>query len=224
MAVKMDLTVTIPAYNEEASIKDTIKSVKMHVPQCTIIVVDDCSTDKTNEIAKNEKARVIRHAKNKGYGAALKTGMLAARTKYVAFLDADMTYDPVYFPAMLDYMKKEDLDCIWGNRFAGAKNKMPAIRKFGNKVISFIFWLATMRNVGDSSSGQRVLKTSALEKLDIGTLPDDLDFITALSKRTVSRKLKYKIIPINYHKRRGSSKLALFRHGFRMIRNVLMEK
>ena len=224
MAAKTDLTVTIPAYNEEASIRDTIKSVKMHAPKCEIIVVDDCSTDRTNEIARNEKARVIRHAKNKGYGAALKTGMLAARTKYVAFLDADMTYDPKYFPVMLDCMKREDLDCIWGNRFAGAKNKMPFIRKFGNKVISLIFWLATMRNIGDSSSGQRILKKSMLKRIGLETLPDDLDFITAMSKRTVSRKLKYKIIPINYHKRRGSSKLALFRHGFRMIRNVLMEK
>lgn len=224
MAAKMDLTVTIPAYNEEASIKDTIRSVKSHVPKCTIIVVDDCSTDKTNKIAKNEKVKVIRHSRNKGYGAALKTGMLAAKTKYVAFLDADMTYDPLYFPVMLDCMKKENLDCIWGNRFAGAKNKMPAVRKFGNKVISLIFWMATMKNVGDSSSGQRMIRTSALKKLGMETLPDDLDFITALSKRTVSRKLKYKIIPINYHKRRGSSKLALFRHGFRMIRNVLMEK
>jgi glycosyltransferase involved in cell wall biosynthesis len=221
---KAELTVVIPAYNEEASIKDTIISVKRHVPKCRIIVVDDCSTDGTNKIAKNEKAKVIRHSKNKGYGAALKTGMLAAKTEYAAFLDADMTYDPMYFPAMLDRMKKENLDCIWGNRFAGAENGMPPIRKFGNRIISLIFWMATMRNVGDSSSGQRILKTSALKKLDLETLPDDLDFITALSKRTVSRKLKYKIIPINYHKRRGSSKLGLFRHGFRMVKNILIEK
>lgn len=224
MAAKAELAVVIPSYNEEASIRGTIRSVRMHLPKCEIIVVDDCSTDNTNEIAKKEKVRVIRHAKNKGYGAALKTGMLAAKSRYVAFLDADMTYDPLYFPVMLDYMKKEGLDCIWGNRFAGSKNKMPLIRKFGNKVISSIFWIVTMRNIGDSSSGQRILKASALEKLGIKTLPDDLDFITALSKRTVSRKLKYRVIPINYHKRAGRSKLALFRHGFRMIRNVLMEK
>ena len=220
----MEVTVVIPAYNEEASIRDTIKSVKKHVPHSIITVVDDCSKDKTNEIAINEKVKVIRHSKNKGYGAALKTGMLAAKTKYVAFLDADMTYDPAYFPKMIYLLKKHKLDTVWGNRFAGAKNKMPIIRKFGNKVISLIFLLVTMKNIGDSSSGQRVLKTSALKRLDLKTLPDDLDFITALSKRIVSRGLKYKIIAINYHKRIGSSKLALFKHGFRMIRNILTEK
>lgn len=220
----MELTVVIPAYNEEDSIRDIVKSVKKYLPGSKITVVDDCSKDKTGDIAKKEKVQVIRHSENKGYGAALKTGMLAARTKYVAFLDADMTYDPAYFPVMLDLMKKYELDCIWGNRFAGAKNKMPLIRQFGNRVISFIFWLTTGKNVGDSSSGQRILKTSVLKKLDLETLPDDLDFITALSKRTISRALKYMIIPINYHKRMGRSKLALFKHGFRMIRNVLFEK
>lgn len=220
----MELTVVIPAYNEEHSIRDTIISVKKHVPGSKIIVVDDCSSDRTGEMAKKEKVQVIRHGKNRGYGAALKTGMLAAKAKYVAFLDADMTYDPAYFPQMLDLMKKHNLDTIWGNRFAGRKNKMPLIRQFGNRAISFVFWLATWKNIGDSSSGQRILKASVLKKLGLETLPDDLDFITALSKRTVSRGLKYKIIPINYYKRAGRSKLALFKHGFRMIRNVLMER
>ena len=220
----MELTIVVPAYNEESSIRDTIKSIKRHVPNCEIIVVDDCSKDKTKVIAKQEKVKVLSHKTNKGYGAALKTGLLAAKTKYVAFLDADMTYDPLYFPLMLDYAKKLDLDCIWGNRFAGTKNKMPFIRKIGNKMISLIFWLVTNKDVGDCSSGQRILKKSALKKVDLGTLPDDLDFITALSKRTVSRNLKYKVIPINYDKREGSSKLSLLRHGFRMIKNIVIEK
>lgn len=220
----MELTVVIPAYNEEASIRDTVKNVKKHCPGSQIIVVDDASSDRTSEMVKKEKVKVIYHEKNRGYGAALKTGMLAAKTKYVGFLDADMTYDPAYFPIMLDLMKKHDLDTVWGNRFAGKENKMPLVRQFGNRVIASIFWLVTGKNVGDSSSGQRILKTNILKKLDLKTLPNDLDFITALSKRTVSRKLRYRIIPINYYKRAGRSKLALLKHGFRMVRNVLMEK
>ena len=220
----MELTVVVPAYNEESSIRDTIKSIKRHVYNCKIIVVDDCSKDNTKEIAKQEKVKILSHKTNKGYGAALKTGLLAAKTKYAAFLDADMTYNPLYFPIMLDCAKKMDLDCIWGNRFTGAKNKMPFIRKIGNKIISLIFWLVTGKDVGDCSSGQRILKTSMLKKIDLKTLPDDLDFITALSKRTISRKLKYKVIPINYDKREGSSKLSLLKHGFRMIKNIVIEK
>lgn len=220
----MELTVVIPAYNEEGSIQHTIKRVKKYVPDSKIIVVDDGSKDKTSKIAGKENVTVITHKINKGYGAALKTGLPAAKTKYVAFLDADMTYDPKYFPEMLEYMKKLSLDCIWGNRFKGSENRMPFIRKIGNRVISFACFLATGKNVGDCSSGQRILKTSIIKNLDIGTLPNELDFITAMTKRILSRKLKYKIIPVNYGGRKGSSKLSLFRHGYKMIRNVILEK
>ena len=222
--MKTELTVIVPAYNEEASIKDTIRNIKKDVPKSDIIVVDDGSRDKTKDIARKEKVKVIPHNPNKGYGAALKTGMFAAKTKYIAFLDADMTYNPKYLPVMLSCLKKFNLDCVWCNRFGGSKNKMPFIRKIGNRVISLIFWLITGRNVKDSSCGQRVLKSDVIKKLDMQTLPDDLDFITALSKRIVSRKLKFKVIPINYEKREGNSKLSVIKHGYKMIRNIIIEK
>lgn len=220
----MELTIVVPAYNEEASIRDTIRSIRRYVPKAKIIVVDDGSFDNTSKIAKKEKVTVILHKTNKGYGVALKTGLSSAKTKYVAFLDADLTYNPKYFPLMIRLMKKFDLDCIWGNRFGGTRNKMPFIRKIGNKLITFIFLLITGKKVYDCSSGQRIIKKSVIKKLDIQSLPNELDFITALSKRIVSRKLKYKVIPINYEKREGSSKLSLLKHGFRMIRNIALEK
>jgi len=125
---------------------------------------------------------------------------------------------------MLEHIKKYDLDCVWGNRFGGTKNKMPLIRKIGNRLFTLIFLLITGKNVYDCSSGQRIVKTIALKKIDFETLPKELDFITALSKRIVSRGLKYKVIPINYEKREGSSKLSLLKHGYRMVRNILLEK
>jgi glycosyltransferase involved in cell wall biosynthesis len=220
----MELTVVVPAYNEEASIKETIKNIKKYVSNAVIIVVDDFSKDSTKDIAKKEGVKVISHKVNKGYGAALKTGILAAKTKYVAFLDADMTYNPMYFVLMLKLMKKLDLDCIWGNRFGGSKNKMPLVRKIGNRMMTVLFLLITSKNISDCSSGQRIFRKDAIKKLDLLSLPDDLDFITALSKRIVSRKLRYKVIPINYEKREGSSKLAIINHGFRMMKNIIFEK
>lgn len=220
----MELTVVVPAYNEESSIGNTIISIRNRLPKAKIIVVNDCSSDGTKEIAEKEGAVVVSHNVNKGYGESLKTGMRMAKSEYVAFLDADLTYDPCYFPIMLDYMKKYNLDCVWGNRFGGTKNKMPFIRKIGNRLFTLIFLLITGKNVYDCSSGQRMLRTSALEKIDFETLPKELDFITALSKRIVSRGLKYKVMPINYEKREGSSKLSLLKHGYRMIRNIVFEK
>ena len=148
-----ELTIVIPAYNEEASIKETIQNIKKFVPDSEIIIVDDGSKDATKERAKKEKVRVIVHSTNKGYGEALKTGMRNAKSKYIGFLDADMTYHPKYLPIMLDLIKKFDLDCVWGNRFGGIRNNMPLVRKLGNSMITLIFLFVTGKNIYDSSSG-----------------------------------------------------------------------
>ena len=208
----MEFTVVIPAYNEENSIKEIVENIKKNLPKAEIIVVNDGSTDNTKKIVESLNVTLINHKQNMGYGAALKTGLKKAKTKYVGFIDADMTYDPIYLKLFLKYIKKKNLDCVWGNRFGGKINKMPLIRKIGNKFINFIFFLITFKKISDCTSGERVLSRNALKKIEVSTLPNDLDFITALTKRIVSRKLKYMEIPINYRERKGGSKLNLLKH------------
>jgi len=82
----MELTVVVPAYNEESSIGSTVISIRKCLPKAKIIVVDDCSSDATKEIANKEGAFVVSHNANKGYGESLKTGMRMAKSKYTAFL------------------------------------------------------------------------------------------------------------------------------------------
>lgn len=216
-----DISVIIPVYNEEKSIKNAVRMVRKTCPQSELIIVDDGSSDKTAEIARSLKVKLISHSKNSGYGAALKTGFSNAKTKYVAFLDADMTYNPKYIPILLEHAKIEDLDVVWGNRFGGRFNRMPVIRKIGNRIISIVMLLVTRRCISDCASGERLLKRNVLDKLGVNELPDDLDFITALTKRIVKSGVKYKEIPIDYEEREGDSKLRIFRHGYRMIKNIL---
>jgi len=218
------LTIVIPAYNEEASLETSILKVKESCPDSKIIIVNDGSIDNTEKVAKKLHVRVITHDINKGYGAALKTGLREIDTDYVAFLDADLTYDPEYLPILLTYAEKEELDCVWGNRFGGSVNRMLLIRKIGNRLIALIFFLTTLKKINDCSSGERLLRNSSLKKLDIDTLPDDLDFITALTKRIVKRGLRYREIPMDYGLREGKSKLNIFKHGYKMIKNILVEK
>lgn len=220
----MDVTIIIPAYNEENSIKTSIEKVRNSNPNSEIVVIDDGSSDNTNKILKELGVKTIKHLTNKGYGAAIKTGFKEAGGDYVAFLDADLTYDPKYIPIFLEYAKKYGYDCVWGNRFSGNINKMPLIRKIGNKIIGVFFFMATFKKVGDCTCGERLFRRDILKRLDAETLPDDLDFITALTKRIVSRGLKYREIPIDYEEREGSSKLNIFKHGYKMIKNVIMEK
>ena len=117
-----ELTIIIPAFNEEKSIEETILECKKYCPESVILVIDDCSKDKTAKIVNNLKERVkkleiISHQNNKGYGAALITGFSKSKTRYVAFIDADLTYPAKYIPSLLKMIKDNDLDCAWGNRF-----------------------------------------------------------------------------------------------------------
>jgi glycosyltransferase involved in cell wall biosynthesis len=215
------LSVVVPVYNEEKSIEEAVRRIKKHCPGSDIIIVNDGSTDRTAELARGLKVKLLHHKVNKGYGAALKTGLSQIKTEYAAFLDADMTYDPKYIPLLLKHAVDEGLDVTWGNRFGKDFNRMPMVRKVGNRIISLVMLIVTRRRVSDCASGEKLLRKDILDKLGLQELPNDLDFITALTKRIVTRGVKYKEIPINYEEREGKSKLRIFTHGYRMIKNIL---
>jgi glycosyltransferase involved in cell wall biosynthesis len=134
------LTVVIPAYNEEKGIEEIARRVlnvqeslaKVGIGRLELIVVDDGSRDHTAQVVeKIEGVRLIRHPKNRGYGAALKTGFSHAQGELIGFLDADGTYPPEYFP-MLCLKAMDGGDLVIGSRMAGAESKMPLTRRIGN--------------------------------------------------------------------------------------------
>jgi len=224
-----EITIVVPAYNEEDNIVQTVQDINKAVKNCDILVVNDCSKDRTLEILnglkkKHKNLRVLSHKRNGGYGAALKTGFAHAKTKYVAFLDADLTYPPRYVPIMLNKLKRENLDVVWGNRFGGRVNGMPMLRKIGNKMILVFFLLMTGRWIYDCACGERVFTKNALERITFRTLPNGLDMITAMSKRIIYRKLRWSVIGIDYPKRAGDSKLNVVMDFLRMIKNILVEE
>jgi glycosyltransferase involved in cell wall biosynthesis len=138
------LSVVIPAYNEEKGIADIIHRVlaikedlrKVNIDDFELLVVNDGSRDRTCEIATeisslDPSVRVISHLKNRGYGAALKTGFATARGDLIGFLDADGTYPPEFFP-QLCVAAMNGGDLVIGSRMMGEDSKMPATRRIGN--------------------------------------------------------------------------------------------
>lgn len=225
----IELTILMPAYNEETSIKKTILECIRLTPDSKILVIDDCSKDNTNKIIKElqreyKQIELIRNDVNKNYGGALKVGYKHFKTKYVVFLDADDTYSPEYIPVLLNEIKLNNADCVITNRFGTQRNSMPFYRKVGNKTLSLLFFLFTGKYMADVCSGMRIFSREGMEKLDYETLPNGLDMITAMTKRIVSRKVKYEIIPIKYYRREGYSKLRIFTDFLRMARNIIVEK
>src|SRR5208283_3820594 len=121
------VTIIIPVNNEEQSIGSVIDEIQQVLKKenltIPIMVVDDGSTDKTSDIAKSKNVQVFRHEENRGYGAALKTGIHRATTEFIIIMDADKTYPASVIPQMLQHTEMYDM--VVGNR-----NTKPSLRVF----------------------------------------------------------------------------------------------
>lgn len=197
------LSVIIPAYNEEDGIDEICKRVlgvreklsEVGIDELELLVVDDGLADRTAVIAEGiEGLRVIRHPKNKGYGAALKTGFSQAKGELIGFLDADGTYPPEYFPALCK-PAINGVDLVVGSRMAGAESQMPLVRRIGNSFFAGFISLLSRQKITDSASGMRVFKREILEK--VNPLPDGLNLTPIMTTRVLHENLKMVEIPIH---------------------------
>jgi glycosyltransferase involved in cell wall biosynthesis len=222
------LSIVIPALNEEESIESTVRrclEARDHIQRAggvrdvEIIVVNDGSTDRTQEIAQRvadveSAVSVINFAQNRGYGAALKEGFQQARGELVSFLDADGTCDPRYFAAMCSALHTQGAAVVLGSRM-GPGNQMPPIRRLGNTLYALLLGFLSGRAVTDTASGMRVIRRNALPELY--PLPDGLHFTPAMSARALLSDLRIVEVPMAYAERVGESKLHVLRDGVRFL-------
>ncbi len=221
------LSVVIPAYNEEDGIADIIERVlkaqpalkEAGVDDLELIVVDDGSKDRTAEIVRSYAGvRLIQHKINRNYGGALKTGFHHASGDMLAFLDADGTYPPEYFPKLCKEVLNGADMCV-GTRMAGEQNDSPKIRQFGNFLFAKLVSLIGNTKVTDVASGMRVFRRDALPVLY--PLPDGLNFTPAMSTRAIHENLKIAEVPIPHAERAGRSKLGVVRDGMRFLNAII---
>jgi glycosyltransferase involved in cell wall biosynthesis len=221
------LSVIIPAYNEESGIAQVIQRVLDVRPALArinvdleFIIVDDGSRDRTAAlVSKYPEVRLIQHLKNRGYGAAIKTGFRHASGEYLAFLDADGTYPPEKLPELCRAAMQEKADVVVGSRMSGTKTQMPITRRIGNFAYARLLSLIGNVVVRDTASGMRVLRQGALASLY--PLPDGLEFTPAMSTRAIHENLKVVEVPIPYAERVGRSKLSVVRDGFRFTNAIV---
>ncbi len=224
------LSIVVPAYNEEdgvASVIDRTLTIepelrKLGLDGMELIIVDDGSKDRTAEIVKGYIDRgvvLIQHKKNRNYGGALKTGFHHAKGNLLAFMDADGTYPPEYFPRMVQAMLEQNADLVIGSRMAGVESDMPLTRRIGNTLFAGLVTMIGNVRITDSASGQRILKREVLEKLY--PLPDGLNFTPVMSTRALHEELKMIEVPIRYEEREGESKLSVVRDGLRFLFTIL---
>ena len=221
------LSVVIPAYNEEngiAEIACRVLSVapdlkKAGVDQLELLIVDDGSRDRTAEVASNiPGVNLICHPRNRGYGAALKTGFSKASGELIGFLDADGTYPPEYFPHLCR-AALNGMDLVIGSRMAGEESKMPLTRRVGNLFFATLLTVLSHQKVTDSASGMRVFKREILEQ--IYPLPDGLNLTPVMSTRALHEGVNMGEVPIPYSERVGRSKLSVIRDGRIFLQSML---
>jgi len=159
----------IPARDAEATLGEVIQGVKKALPEATVLVVDDGSTDATSKAARDAGADVIRHEVNRGKGAALQTGFDEASRRgieRVLTLDADGQHDPAYAPRLLQALDSSDL--VIGSR-DGNRAGMPWIRRATNSVMTRIVSGLAGREIQDTQSGYRAIRSEVLAAVRPGS-------------------------------------------------------
>jgi glycosyltransferase involved in cell wall biosynthesis len=205
-------SIIIPAYNEEEGISSVIKGLISMDERCEIIVVDDGSTDNTSRLASEAGARVLHHPYNKGYGAALKTGIRNANRDIVLLMDADGQHKPEDACKLLQYM--DEYDMVVGSRTSNSHVSL--LRKPGKKILSIIANYLSGTKIPDLNSGFRAInKSMAMDFMHI--LPNSFSFTTTITLAALTSGYSVKYIPIEAPKRVGTSKIKPFRDGFRFI-------
>lgn len=163
----MKIICVSPAFNEERTVASVVKGALKYVDE--VVVVDDGSTDNTSKEALKAGAIVIRHPRNLGKGAALKTGFKMALKRgadIIVSLDADGQHDPDEIPRLLTALKNGNFDIVVGSRFLGQINNMPAPRILSNTITSRILNLFFKIPVTDSQSGYRAFKRKVIESVE----------------------------------------------------------
>lgn len=213
---KRNISIVIPAYNEEKGIGGVIQAIKKVMAENKIhgeiIVVNDGSQDKTLQIAKGYGVNVFNHPINFGYGRALKSGIQAAKNEYIIITDADGTYPIGEIPTLVKFMD-DGFDMVigarQGNNYDGNFSKGIA-RKFFKILGEFV----TGTKIPDINSGFRAFRKETVTKFLKNTCPT-FSFTTSLTLIYHLENMFVKYYPIPYYKRMGKSKVRYLKDTLR---------
>ena len=202
-----EIGIVIPAYNESKGIRPVIERLQKALVGAPftweLLIVDDGSSDDTSRIVKEMDVRVVRHDTNRGYGAALKTGLRTLESEWFAIIDADGTYPEEELIHIAEY--REDHDMVIGAR-TGASVHIPLVRRpakaFMRKLASYVAGIP----IPDLNSGLRIMRRTIVEKF-VHLLPDGFSFTTTISLAMLTDGYRVKYVPIDYHHRKGKSKI-----------------
>jgi len=205
--------VVLPVFNEAPNLDPLLCQLEaLHLGDAEIIVVDDGSTDGTGEIAEQKGVRVIRHPYNIGNGAAVKSGIRAARGKWLVFMDGDGQHRPEDIPALM--ADAEQYHMTVGARAKGSRLRFH--RYVANLLYNAFASYVTQFRVMDLTSGFRVMRRrDALRFIDL--LPNTFSYPSTLTLAFLRSGMTVRYVPIRTLYRSGESKIRLVTDGIRFL-------
>jgi glycosyltransferase involved in cell wall biosynthesis len=225
--VKDTISVIVPAFNEEKNIASVINELSRlrDLYKVETIVIDDASSDKTAEIAKNEGVeKVISHKKNKGKGGAFKTGLTYATHEFIVQFDADGQLKASDIPKLINSLK-EGADVVLGARYS-LRNLFKSTNGtqtnlFGNIFVSLVATIFSGKLIIDVMTGLKAFKKNKIKKI----IPKANDFAyeAEIVIRASRKGFKISTVNISCRKRKsGKSYLSPYKHGFAVIKTIIM--
>jgi len=210
---KTEVSIIIPANNEEQTIAGIIKKIKSLYPEFEIIVINDGSTDETGAVAKDAGAIVYTHPYNIGNGAAIKSGIRIASGEILVFMDGDGQHDPEDIKRLIKWLP--DYDMVVGVRSKG--HQASCIRALGNRVFNWLASYVSKFAIEDLTSGFRATKSDVAHQL-LYLLPNTYSYPTTLTLGVLRNGKSVKYTSIEIHDRqKGKSKIQVFRDGVRFF-------
>lgn len=213
MTIAQQISVILPAKNEDVAIGATVRQIRECCPEAEIVVIDDGSTDATAVEAAIAGARVISHPYPMGNGAAIKTGARAAKGEIIVFMDADGQHQPSDIPRLLEKIDA-GYDMAVGARVRGSHAGVH--RAVANDVFSrFASWMV-MQNIDDLTSGFRAVRASKFRKF-LYLLPNGFSYPTTITMSFFRAGYGVAYVPIRALERQGKSHIRPLRDGVRFL-------
>ncbi len=220
----------VPAYNEEQNIRETIMSLRTIEPELKqadfallVYVVDDGSTDNTKLVAREAGAdKIVVHKTNLGLGAAVRSGLLAARREQpdvVVKFDADMQHDHDDIIPLVTPILNDEADVVYGNRFERITYRMPLMRKLGNIVFTKLMSILTKWPLKDSQPGIFAINHDYLAVFNI---PGDYNYTQQILLDAYHQGMRFAHVPVVFRKRVTGTSFVSLKYPLKVLQQLLL--
>ena len=195
------LSVIVPVFNERATVAEILRRMQsVSLPlDLEIIVVDDGSTDGSDQVLaalKDSTVRVIRHSTNKGKGAAVRSGLKAARGDLLLIQDADLEYDPDEWTKLLEPLLKGKADVVYGSRFTGERKNMMLMHWIGNRFLCLVTNVLYATTLSDMETCYKLFRRSVLSGITLRA--NRFDFEPEITAKVLRSGYRIYEVPISY--------------------------